>query len=351
MERKFILLTLLLVISSRIAIAGDVKYFRDIDDIEYDTIAYMVNDPIFEESYTELNEMFLGNSKYCLKRAEYLVENAYDGGRINYSDFCQEIDSIVRVLNNFIDINGIRNYRTSPNFAIFTYFTTPSIMNGNRRFIYDFEDPMGKRDYRIFFTSTLIRTHKGQCTSMPLLYKILCDELGGQSALAFGPMHLYVKHIGEDGSWVNVELTHGGFVRDEWIMESLNVSTEAVKNGIFLTALSEKETIAFMIMQLARAYQNKYQSKDYFTERCVENVLNRFPNFCDALVLKFNLLQEQGIRFQAKYGNAKTPYLIDLYKNFREVMNKLELLGYSQPTLDEYNAKIKEATQMINTSR
>lgn len=335
-------LFIITLLSTVIAGAKNVRYYEAGDSIEYDTIPYMIRDEVFEESFKEMTAMFDGKEQYSLKRAEFLVENAFFSGRMDYRDFCHDIDSVVAVLNHFIDINDIRKYRTGPNFALFDYFTKSSAMNGNRKFTYDFDDPMGEKDFTIFFTSRLLRTHKGQCTSMPLLYKILCDELGGECALAFGPMHMYIKHIGEDGRWYNVELTHGGFSRDIWYMETMNISTEAIRNGIFLCALSEKENIGFMLMQLARAYHHKYKSYDYFVSRCIETVLTDLPNFCDALVMKFILLQDQGFRFQDKYGHIKTPYITAHYNSFKGVMDKLDHLGYSQPTDEELKAKMEE---------
>lgn len=75
---------------------------------------------------------------------------------------------------------------------------------------------------------------------------------------------MYIKHIGEDGKWVNIELTNGHFVRDEWIIQTDNISTEAIRNGVFLTALTNKENIALMITLLGKAYQQKYKSWDFF---------------------------------------------------------------------------------------
>lgn len=155
-------------------------------------------------------------------------------------------------------------------------------------------------------------------------------------------MHVYVKHIGEDGRWVNVELTHGGFVRDIWLIESMNVSTEAIRNGIFLCALNEKETVGFMMMLLAKAYQSKYNSYDYYVERSVNTVLKELPNFCDALVLKLNSLQDQGFKYIEKYGSSKSNFLDGLYGDYKKVVNQLDSLGYTQPTIDEYNEGIKE---------
>ncbi|MDY5632107.1 MAG: hypothetical protein SPF56_06415, partial [Bacteroidaceae bacterium] len=139
---------------------------------------------------------------------------------MNYEKFCHDIDSVAYILKRFIEVDNIQQYKSAPNFALFEYFTKSNSMN--------------------------MKTHTGQCTSLPLYYKILCDELGGQSSLAFAPRHMYVKHIGEDGKWVNIELTNGHFVRDEWLIQTHGISTEATRNGVFLTALSDKENIAFM---------------------------------------------------------------------------------------------------------
>lgn len=159
----------------------------------------MIYDINFENSYKELCQIFDGEAPYCMKRAEYLIENAYYGGTISYQAFCKKIDVIVNRLKTFIDINNLNQYRTAPNYALYEYFTRSSPLNGYSPTYYDFDDPMGLNDFSVFFTSRVIDTHKGQCASMSLLYKILCDELGGHSRLAFGPMHLYIKHIGEDG--------------------------------------------------------------------------------------------------------------------------------------------------------
>ena len=307
------------------------------DKVPFDTIPYMVHDESFVNSLNELINMFDGNIPYNLKRAEYLVENAYFNGKLNYNDFSHEIDSVVDILNRYIDVNNIRNYRTAPNYALFQFFTKPSSMNGNLRFSYDLEDPYGKKDYTIFFTSHLLRTHKGQCTTMPLLYKILCDELGGQSALAMGPRHLYIKHLDENGAWTNVELTHGGLVRDIWMIESMNISTEAIRNGIFLCAFNEQETIALMIMQLAKAYYAKYISYDAFVLLCAESVLDFLPTFSNALVLKLNVHYYQFNKYLERYGESESEFLKSNYLDYRKTLHFLDTLGYSQPTVEEYN--------------
>lgn len=334
---------LLLATSKMFAISVDTIYYEVRDKLSFDTIPYMVNDHVFLDGLNELLLMIKDEKPYSLKRAEFIVEWAYSGGKLDYSKFCHDIDSVAHILRRFIEENNIQQYKTAPNFALFEYFTKSNSMNGNKAFSYDFEDFTGKKDFRNLFVTKAMKTHSGQCTSLPLYYKILCDELGGQSALAFAPRHLYVKHIGEDGRWVNIELTNGHFVRDQWMIQTMNISTEAIRNGVFLTALSDKECIAFMITQLGKAYQQKYNSWDYFPLRCAEEVLNVLPNFCDALVLKFCVHQQFGITYLNKFGPIRNHFLDYNYSEFQRMMNILDSLGYSQQTDEEYEQSVEKA--------
>ena len=152
---------------------------------------------------------------------------------------------------------------------------------------------------------------------------------------------MYIKHIGEDGKWVKIELTNGNFVRDEWMIQTMNVSTEAIRNGIFLTALSEKENIAFMITQLGKAYQQKFNSWDYFPLRCAEDVLKVLPHFCDALVLKFCVHQQLDFAYQRRFGNVRTNCADYNYTEFQRIIKTLDSLGYSQQTEEEYKQSVE----------
>lgn len=330
-----------------IGIVEDTLYFDNPEVMYYDTIPYMINDRTFFDALEELKRMLSGSIPYSLKRAEFLVEWAYSGGNMDYSKFCHDIDSVTNILKHFIEVNRIGQFKTAPNYALFEYFTKPSPMNGHREFRYDFNDFCGESDFRNLFITKVMDTHTGQCTSLTLYYKIPCDEMGAQSSLAFAPRHIYVKHIGEDGKWVNIDLTNGHFVTDEWMIQTMNVSTEAIRNGIFLTALSDKENIAFMITQLGKAYQQKYKSWDFFPLRCAEEVLKVLPTFCDALVLKFCVHQQLGFRFLSTYGQVRTPYIDYNYSEFRRIMNTLDELGYSQLTDEEYKLNVERVLKDI----
>lgn len=351
--KKILVILTAISISCFGVVAVDLKYYQPTEPIVYDTIPYMVYDQVFEDSYSEMFDMYRGRVPYNMKRAEFLLENAFYGGRLDYSTFCHDIDSIVNVIDRFIEINEFRKNQGGCSFAVYKYFTEPSILNGFSAMTYDFDDPVGETNFPVFFTSNLIRTHKGQCFSMPVLFKILCDELGGQSALALAPNHIYIKVIGDDGRWYNIELTNGGnFMRDIWLMESFNISTEAIRHGTFLCALSNKENIALMMMHLVRAYEHKYKSFDYFALRCIQAVLGDLPDFSDALVMKFITLQDLGYKFEARFGyNHKTPYSRELLSDFRGVMHHLDSLGYTQISPEETRARLEEGRRYMENLR
>ncbi len=340
---RYLLILLFAFISSTTTHAEDTLFYSRVEEVTFDTIPYMVRDEYFIKAYNELSLMFDGEKSYSLKRAEFLVEWAYLGGRNDYGAFCHDIDSIVGILRRFIEANEVGQYKTAPNFALFEYFTKSSPMNGNKAFTYDFDDFTGIDDFSKLFVTKVMKTHTGQCTSLPLYYKILCDELGGQSSLALAPMHMYVKHIGEDGKWVNIELTNGHFVRDEWMIQTMNVSTEAIRNGIFLTALSEKENIGLMLILLAKAYKQKYGGWDFFTLKCANKVLEKCSHFCDALVVKYNIHQSFGISYIQKYGYTISDFKLWNDKNFIETLELLDKLGYSQQSQEEYKRSVAKA--------
>lgn len=298
MQKIATIIIFLMIISIKLtAKSNDTIYYESKKELKFDTFPYMVKDQVFLDGFNALQKMLNGDKPCSLKRAEFIVEWAYSGGKIKYEKFGHDIDSVAYIMKRFIDENNIQQYKTAPNFVLFEYFTKPSPMNNYKAFSYDFEDFTGKKDFRNLFITKVMETHTGQCISLPLYYKILCDELGGQSSLAFAPRHLYIKHIGEDGKWVNIELTNGHFVRDEWMIQTLGISTEAIRNGVFLTVLTDRENIAFMLTQLGKAYQQKYNLWDYFPLRCAEEVLKVLPNFCDALVVEFCEHQQLGFDY------------------------------------------------------
>lgn len=311
-----------------------------------------VDDIYFNTAYNEISSMLGGEDSLSIKRAVFLTEWAYLEGKLDYNTFCDSIDTTVAKLREFIKINNLERYKTAGNFALFEYFTKPCPLNGNRPFLYDFEDFTGDIDCRKLFVTKVIETHTGQCTSLPLYYKILSDELGAESFLALAPHHMYIKHIDEYDRWVNIELTNGHFSTDAYMISSMSISAEAIKNKVYLDALSQKESVAMLLSNLAAVYKKKYDYDD-FTLRCNEKTLEYFPHYMHALFMKFNTLQKIGLAYIDKFGQAPSDFMDNNYQEFKSIQQTIENFGYREITRENYEEWVrtideekKEVTQI-----
>lgn len=320
--------------------------------IPFDTIPVFVDDVYFKQAYSEFERMLDGRDSLNFKRAVFLVEWAYLEGNLDYNKFCSDIDSISSVLKGFIQVNKLNRYKTAGNFALFEYFTKSNPLNGHKPFKYDFEDFTGETDFRKTFVTKLMETHTGQCRSLPVFYKILSEELGAESFLALAPNHLYIKHIDEYDRWVNIELTNGHFSTDAWMISSMNISAEAIKNKVYLDALNMKESIALLLTDLASAYGKKY-GYDYFTLACTEKVMQHFPHYITALFVKFNTLQIIGFKYIDKYGQTPSYFAEQNYKVFKDTQKQIENLGYREITRENYEEWVrvveKERENLLNS--
>ena len=170
---------------------------------------------------------------------------------------------------------------------------------------------------------------------MPMLYKILSDELGAESYLALAPSHLYIKHIDEQGKWVNIELTNGHFASDAWIMSSTEISVESIRKGVYMKELNETETIAFCMSDLTQCYRRQYKYDD-FTLLCLQEATKYFPSCVNAQMHKYHNLREIGLAYQEKYGDNRDSFAEQNYKEFKAVDKLIDELGYRDMSPEAY---------------
>ncbi|GAB2505615.1 transglutaminase family protein [Arenimonas alkanexedens] len=129
----------------------------------------------------------------------------------------------------------------------------PGPWNGGRPFQYDLDDPLG-RDLQNKLLSVYLTTREGNCVSMPILFAILGQRLGLPVTLATAPSHLLVKFRGDDGAWLNVEATAGGFKYDSSYERETGISSRAIETGIYLRPLSGRESVTVMMSSLMEHY-------------------------------------------------------------------------------------------------
>ncbi|MGC4041922.1 MAG: hypothetical protein QM710_14355 [Flavobacterium sp.] len=322
MAKKFLLLTLFLFSKSFIVAQND--------------------DRLFEESYKLLNNMINDESNYSFKKAVFSVENAYVDGKLD----TLFINSQIIFLHKLSD--AIRKDRTlkyderdkdivSKRASIFSIMcdTIPiEIKDSIYRILpynYDFNDVFGHKSPENLFVSKLLTTYKGNCHSLPYLYKILCEEIGIDANLALAPNHVYIKHRNIRDGWYNTELTSRIFPVDAWIMASGFVHIDAITNGVYMKALNNKESIALVLIDLANNYNAKFPNNDgSFVLKCCEDAIKIYPNFATALILRAETHYKQIEKVEDKAKHDLQ--LKDLQKEYAHIHE----IGYRNMPEDMY---------------
>lgn len=275
--------------------------------------------PLYEMAYDTLRAMLDGQKPISFKRAVFLTENAYLEGRLDWSAF----DRSIRNLARFTDLvresrtllyDGPDSLEVQRNAAIFSVMmdSLPLLLGSDTVWLqpmgYDFQDFNGRLDWSQMFVSKLLESGKGNCHSLPFLYKILADETGARAWLSMSPNHTYIKARTEKDGWYNTELTSGYFPHDAWIMASGYIHLDAIRNSLYMDTLSDREAIAAVMVDLATGYERKYgthhpEGADFVLEAC-STALEAYPEFANALLLmaetqRKQLLQRHGLSFGA----------------------------------------------------
>ncbi len=100
----------------------------------------------------------------------------------------------------------------------------------------------------------LLKTKKGTCASMPVLWYAVAERLSYPVHGVVAPHHFFLRWE-EPGFRSNVETTSGGGeYPDAKIIEDLEVPQEAVASGALMRSLTKREFLAALIDELAGEY-------------------------------------------------------------------------------------------------
>ena len=286
----------------------------------------------FETAYTEIADMLDGKSSMSIKRAVFLPEWAYLDGKPDYTAYCAQIDATAAALGRFIAANGLQHYKTGGNYALFEYFSRPYSMNGNKPFTYDFEDFSGSEDLTKLFVTKVMRTHSGQCRSLPMYYKVLAEAIGAEAYIAFAPQHLFIRHRDEQNpsKWVNVELTTQSLARELFYIENFGISADAIRNKVYLYPLSDRETVAYLLSELAAYYYRKFGQFDAFMLKCAEKSLAYLPQNILAQQHRCNVLNAELKNYMEAHDNIPDEYAASLDRRWLEYDAALRKLGWAE---------------------
>ncbi|SFD96419.1 transglutaminase family protein [Paracidovorax konjaci] len=205
-----------------------------------------------------------------------------------------------------------------------------------RPFQYDLDDPLGTKVSNKLL-ATYLRTKKGNCVSMPILFVILGQKLGIDVTLARSPEHIFVKYRDEQGRLFNLETTSGGFPRmDASYQRDTPMTPQALTNGVYKRPLSKRESAAAMAETLRQHFFEQGQVPRGLAVASV--MLEHSPNDAPTMASKgygYWLLEQKNFHTQYPNPNAMPrelrPYLLDMQEKQALWRSKAEALGWREP--------------------
>lgn len=312
------------------------------------------NEHLYEETYTILNEMLVDSTKYNFKKAVFSVEKTYNYGDFDTIYLNALIDSLATLSKGIIKTRQLSEYNHKDKDLVLKYSSLYTVMRDTIQvkiknedyeyypFSYDFEDIWGEKEWSNMFVSKLLYTKKGNCHSLPYLYKILAEEIGVDAHLALAPNHIYIKHQNLKDGWYNTELTSGFFPIDAWIMASGYVHLDGIRNGLYMKALDDKESIALVLVDLAQGYEKQNPINDgSFILKCTETALKYYPNLVNALLLKLETTKKK-LEFIAEKRDKQINEIFDdpkakeIWIDLNQQVRHIHDLGYRQMPKEMY---------------
>ena len=299
--------------------------------------------------------MLSGTTLLSFKKAVFNTESAYFDGKLNREQINQEIQALIKIIK-VVSANESFTYIESDKDIFVKHASlfkvlkdTVSIKIDSEKtllhipYSYDFDDMWGQKDWSKMFVSKLLLTGKGNCHSLPYLYKILSEELKIPAYLSFAPNHIYIKTFSKKLGWYNTELTSGTFPVDAWLMASGYISVDAVRNGLYMDTLSTKQSVANCLLDLAQGYQHKFGKENPdFVIKCCNTVLQYHPTNVNAMLTKAEA-QKFYIQAKMKAKNIKTPEELfadnsikEMYADMEQTYVKLHQLGYRRMPEEMY---------------
>tara|TARA_R110002072_G_scaffold100824_3_gene222166 strand:- start:406 stop:1389 length:984 start_codon:yes stop_codon:yes gene_type:complete len=300
--------------------------------------------------------MLLKTCSASFEDAVFTVENAYFSNQLEKEIFNKNINFLAELSRQFIayqefvyaypDKDEVVKYA-----ALFSVITdtvkvkvdTNKIV-GLKPYTYDFNDIWGHDDWSNMFVTKLLETRKGNCHSLPYLYKIVADKIEAKTHIAVAPNHFYIKHKNKANGWYNTELTSGIFPNDAWLMASGYIHLDAIVNKLYMEALNDDQMIALNIIDLAKGYERKLGTlaQNEFILKCCDAALTVYPHYVNALLLKAETKKKMFDALMTKY-NAQYPVDIlnipEAEKLFTEMTNlyaQIHEMGYRKMPEEMY---------------
>ncbi|WP_125932554.1 hypothetical protein [Hymenobacter glacialis] len=316
----------------------------------------VANQQLYESTYQTLQGMLEGRRHWDLKRAVFLTENAFMNGGLDYAQFSTDIHELTQICRG-LAADSARPDLAARFMALHRLMTDTIRVTYNGKLAsvhlpprYDFKDFWGREDYSNQFVNKLLATNGGQCHSMPLLYKLVADELDIKSYLSMAPSHSYIQVKDNRGVLYSYETTRGFFVSDSYYMSSGFIKAGALKNRSYLDTLTRRETMACRVFDLAQSYAWRYGHDD-FSAKCAALGLRYYPQSVQGRMLAHDaalmaLMVAVKANGQPTEAQARlNPKLRPLMEEVERRKRAVEELGHEEMPADQYARWLKQVEQ------
>lgn len=306
----------------------------------------------YNKAYSEITDMLEGRIPLSVRRAVFLAEWAYLDGNLNYErDFCEPIKKGADYLRRTITVNQWEKYKTAKQIALCNFFFYPCSGNGQIPFQYDFSKEYPEDDWHYQLVSRTIKTHKGQCHSLPWAFKLYAEELGADVYLTHAPRHCFIMYKDEDNlfpeDWVNVETTAQQYQPTWAIKEHFAISDSAITVGTYLTPITDVQTVACQLADMALGYYHKYRCYDEFTLRCADTSLKYYSMNPNAIIIKAKSLEVQLMDYLRYNGGLHDSITDELDRKLAQCSQDLGNTHWTQET-EELRRKWNKPKEEIN---
>jgi hypothetical protein len=301
----------------------------------------------YTNSYQEIEALLNNNGSFT--KAVYIAESTFRP-LLTEQEYAAHINALTKLAGISRTLYQTKNYHFSDSNDYLQNRAILGLLCDSTRiktrlsaitllpYTYNFQDAKGKTDWTNTFVTKMLTTQKGNCRSLAYLYKILANESGARCWLALAPGHIYIRNYSEKTGWYNTELTSGTFPTDAWIAASGYVSADAIRNGIYMDTLSNQQSIALCLLDLAKGYE--YQTHNYydgFILKCCDLVLQYHRVNPMALLLKAETLK----KVYLKQEEEKDPMASVTHKAMNSTYITLAKLHYREMPEKMYREWLK----------
>lgn len=334
---------------------------------DYNSPEFTAKTKSYSNALQGLKDMLSGKRKLSVAEAYFMMENAYGEAYLTQSEFNSTIHQSADFIRQWMIQNG-QNLKdnTAINYAVQQFIgnklsiALPSQKNdginsmqtvSHLPFFYDYNDYQGDKDHRNYFLTKCLATGSGQCNSMPAVYLVLVEALGGTAYLSVAPQHSLIKYPGKNGEIRNFEPTSNWDISDQWYQEHMFISQTALNNKVYLNPLSKKQLIADITLQLSFGYFRKFGGADgKFITECVNTAKAQFPknNNLTVYFTISNLYQYQLLQVMRRDGISRLDNIIKsheaqrIYDKWQANEDIIIALGYQDEPKDMYKEMMQQ---------